>query len=42
MDWRKDNRRKSNGELYLIAANAVAKHGASDRWVGYWQREKAA
>ncbi len=38
MDWREDNRRISNGEQYLIAASAVAKHGVSDKWCGYWQR----
>jgi transposase-like protein len=38
MDWREDNRRVSNGEQYLIAASAIAKHGVSDQWCGYWQR----
>jgi transposase-like protein len=38
MDWREDNRRVSNGELYLTAANAAAKHPVSKQWKGYWQR----
>lgn len=38
MDWREDNRRVSNGELYLVAANAAAKHPVSKQWKGYWQR----
>lgn len=38
MDWREDNRRISNGEQYLIAVNAAAKHGVSAQWKGYWQR----
>jgi transposase-like protein len=42
MDWREDNRRISNGEQYLLAASAVAKHGVSDKWCGYWQRSIAA
>jgi transposase-like protein len=38
MDWREDNRRVSNGEQYLLATNAVAKHPVSAQWKGYWQR----
>jgi transposase-like protein len=38
MTWREDNRRTSNGELYLKAANAAAKHPVSKQWKGYWQR----
>jgi transposase-like protein len=38
MDWREDNRRVSNGELYMTAANAAAKHPVSKQWKGYWQR----
>lgn len=38
MDWREDNRRVSNGEQYLIAADAAAKHPVSAQWKGYWQR----
>jgi transposase-like protein len=38
MDWREDNRRISNGEQYLIAADAAAKHPISAQWKGYWQR----
>jgi transposase-like protein len=42
MDWREDNRRVSNGEQYLIAANATLNHPASQQWSGYWQRRRAA
>lgn len=38
MAWREDNRRISNGEQYLIVANAALKHGVSRQWKGYWQR----
>lgn len=38
MDWREDNRRVSNGEQYLLAASAAAKHAVSAKWCGYWQR----
>jgi transposase-like protein len=38
MAWREDNRRVSNGELYLMAADAALKHPISKRWSGYWQR----
>ncbi len=38
MDWREDNRSVSNGEQYLLAANAAAKHPVSEKWCGYWQR----
>lgn len=38
MAWREDNRRISNGELYLMAANAASKHPVSAQWKGYWQR----
>jgi transposase-like protein len=38
MDWREDNRRVSNGEQYMLAANAAAKHAVSAQWKGYWQR----
>ncbi|MDE2228961.1 MAG: IS1595 family transposase [Alphaproteobacteria bacterium] len=38
MSWREDNRRTSNGELYLMAANAAVKHPTSKQWKGYWQR----
>ena len=37
MAWREDNRRVSNGELYLMAANAGLKHPVSRQWKGYWQ-----
>jgi len=38
MTWREDNRRVSNGELYLMAADAALKHPISKNWKGYWQR----
>jgi len=41
MDWREDNRRVSNGEQYLVVANAAAKHPISKQWTGYWQRRTA-
>ena len=40
MAWREDNRRTSNGELYLMAANAALKHPVSEKWCGYWQRSE--
>jgi len=40
MAWREDNRRVSNGELYLIAAQAAAQQPVSRRWKGYWQRRQ--
>jgi transposase-like protein len=38
MAWREDHRRESNGELYLMAANAALAHPVSRQWKGYWQR----
>ncbi|WP_292533031.1 IS1595 family transposase [Methylocystis sp.] len=38
MAWREDHRRVSNGEQYLIAANAALAHPMSRQWRGYWQR----
>jgi transposase-like protein len=40
MTWREDNRRVSNGELYLMAADAALKHPVSKQWKGYWQRSE--
>jgi hypothetical protein len=40
MAWREDNRRVSNGELYLMAAAAALKHPKSENWCGYWQRSE--
>jgi transposase-like protein len=40
MAWREDNRRVSNGELYLMAADAALKHPKSQQWCGYWQRSE--
>jgi transposase-like protein len=38
MSWREDNRRRSNGELYLAITDAALKHPVSRQWKGYWQR----
>jgi hypothetical protein len=38
MAWREDNRRVSNGEQYLMVANAALAHPKSKQWAGYWQR----
>lgn len=38
MAWREDNRRVSNGELYLMATDAALNHPVSKQWCGYWQR----
>jgi transposase-like protein len=40
MTWREDNRRVSNGELYLMTADAALKHPVSQQWKGYWQRSE--
>lgn len=42
MAWREDNRRISNGELYLMATDAAARHPVSRQWKGYWQRGRIA
>ena len=41
MSWREDNRRVSNGELYLMTAKAALGHPVSRQWKGYWQRRVA-
>jgi len=41
MAWREDHRRVSNGEQYLMAAEAAARHPKSKQWCGYWQRGEA-
>lgn len=38
MAWREDNRRVSNGELYLIVTNTALNSPVSRQWKGYWQR----
>jgi transposase-like protein len=38
MAWREDNRRVSNGELYLMATDAALRHPISQQWKGDWQR----
>jgi transposase-like protein len=38
MAWREDNRRVSNGMLYLAMTNAALSHPISNQWCGYWQR----
>ena len=40
MAWRENNRRISNGEQYLMAADASLNHPVSKNWCGYWQRAK--
>jgi hypothetical protein len=40
MAWRENNRRLSNGDQYLMTLQAVAFHPISERWKGYWQRNK--
>jgi transposase-like protein len=40
MAWREDNRRVSNGVLYLMATDAALKHPVSAQWKGHWQRSK--
>lgn len=42
MAWREDNRRVSNGEQYLMVANAALAHPISRQWKGYWQRAVGA
>ena len=41
MAWRENNRRVSNGEQYLLAANAALAHPVSRVWKGYWQNQKS-
>jgi transposase-like protein len=41
MAWREDNRRVSNGEQFLMAADAALAHPVSRQWKGYWQRGAA-
>jgi hypothetical protein len=38
MAWREDNRRRSNGEQYLLTINAALSCSVSRQWKGYWQR----
>lgn len=38
MAWREDNRRVSNGELYLLVTNVALNSPVSRQWKGYWQR----
>jgi transposase-like protein len=38
MAWREDNRRRANGMLYTLAAQAALSHPVSEQWKGYWQR----
>ncbi|MGE0650301.1 MAG: IS1595 family transposase [Alphaproteobacteria bacterium] len=38
MAWREDNRRRANGTLYTLAAQAALSHPVSEQWKGYWQR----
>jgi transposase-like protein len=36
--WREDHRRVSNGKQFSILLSAAARHPASQKWRGYWQR----
>jgi transposase-like protein len=38
MAWRENNRRVSNGEQYLMTADAAMRLPVSRQWKGYWQR----
>lgn len=38
MAWREDNRKVSNGELYLIVTNTALNSPVSRQWKGYWQK----
>lgn len=38
MAWREDNRRVSNGVLYLMAVNSALQSPVSRQWKGYWQK----
>ncbi|PPQ19873.1 IS1595 family transposase [Bradyrhizobium sp. AC87j1] len=38
MAWRENNRRRSNGEQYLMATDSALSHPVSRQWKGYWQR----
>lgn len=38
MAWREDNRRQSNGALYLMMTGSALAHPVSRQWKGYWQR----
>ncbi len=38
MAWRENYRRVSNGEQYLMVADAALAHPVSRQWKGYWQR----
>jgi transposase-like protein len=40
MAWREDNRRISNGLLYLAMTDAALKHPVSEQWCGYRQRSE--
>lgn len=40
MAWRENNRRVSNGEQYLMVADATLQHPVSRLWKGYWQRSR--
>lgn len=42
MAWREDNRRKSNGEQFLMAVGAALSHPVSRQWKGYWQRTQGS
>jgi transposase-like protein len=38
MSWRENNRRRSNGEQYLMVSDATINSPISRHWKGYWQK----
>lgn len=42
MAWRETNRRRSNGEPFVMIVNAAAEHPVSRQLKGYWSREGLA
>ena len=41
MAWRENSRRVSNGQQFIMIAEAALAHPVSRRWKGYWQRQAA-
>jgi transposase-like protein len=42
MAWREDNRRVANGTQWKWITGAALGHAKSERWAGYWHRERTA
>ena len=40
MAWREGNRRRPNGELYMLVACAALAHSVWRQWKEYWQRAR--